>query len=252
MGLHGKDAIDHLSEMRELSEEGYRPVSLSVLGVAASEGTTTASVWQRPRVPPREQDALAQRHANAAVTLLKFGITESIWPLFEDSPDPSLRSWIIHRVVPANVAIDAFSKQFAMEKDVSSRRSLLIAMGGYLSEVDPSAQAPSLDRNGEVTAKQLLDIYRDDPDPGMHGAAEWVLRRMGQNEAVSAVDRELSTGQIEGDRKWYLTKQGQTLTVLDPVESFIMGSRLTNQIDIPASGAIDMAFSGEWRWAQKK
>ncbi len=64
----------------------------------------------------------------------------------------------------------------------------------------------------------------------------------GRTKEMQPIDRELSTGQIEGDRKWYLTKQGQTLTVLDPVESFIMGSRADEPDRFTASGAIDMAF----------
>jgi formylglycine-generating enzyme required for sulfatase activity len=58
-------------------------------------------------------------------------------------------------------------------------------------------------------------LYRDDPDPGIHGAAGWLLRHWGQQAKVEAIDRELATGQV-GPGQWYVNRQGQTLVLVAP------------------------------------
>ena len=46
------------------------------------------------------KDNLAKRQANAAVALLKMGQPEKVWPLLKHSPDPRVRSYLIHRLSP--------------------------------------------------------------------------------------------------------------------------------------------------------
>ena len=46
----------------------------------------------------REQ--LAKRQANAAVALLRMNHPEKVWPLLKHSPDPRVRSYLIHRLGP--------------------------------------------------------------------------------------------------------------------------------------------------------
>ncbi len=64
--------------------------------------------------------------------------------------------------------------------------------------------------------------YRDDPDPGVHGAAGWLLGQWGQGEKLHEVDRRLADGKAEGGRRWYVNRQGQTMVVLPPGE-FLLG-----------------------------
>jgi formylglycine-generating enzyme required for sulfatase activity len=97
------------------------------------------------------------------------------------------------------------------EPDVSARRALLLALAEFDREQWPPAQQ-------EALVRQLLALYRDDPDPGMHGAAGWLLRQWGQQEKVGGIDRELATGQVEGQRQWYVNRQRQTLVLVPPGE----------------------------------
>ena len=39
---------------------------------------------------------------------------------------------------------------------------------------------------------KLLDLYRTDPDTGIHGAAEWTLRQWKQQESLKAVNNDLA------------------------------------------------------------
>jgi formylglycine-generating enzyme required for sulfatase activity len=61
-------------------------------------------------------------------------------------------------------------------------------------------------------------LYRDNSDPGLHGAAGWLLRHWGQRAKVEEIDRELATGNVEGQRQWYVNGQGQTLVLVRPGE----------------------------------
>jgi formylglycine-generating enzyme required for sulfatase activity len=86
----------------------------------------------------------------------------------------------------------------------------------------------------EALVAGLLRWYRDDPDPGIHSAIDWLLRheRQGnaarklawqQDEGLTRIDRELA-GRPPQDRRWYVTREGHTLAVVrDPIE-FLMGS----------------------------
>jgi hypothetical protein len=55
------------------------------------------------------------------------------------------------------------------EPDVSARSALLLALG----EFDAQQLVPA---EREALAPRLLALYRNDPDPGIHGAAGWLLR----------------------------------------------------------------------------
>jgi hypothetical protein len=225
--LNGLRLGEHQRAIQSLIEENFRPVAISVVNLPGSTGSTTASVWHRPRIQEAPKQALATRQANAAVALLKLGHEEMVWPLLQHSPDPSVRSWIIHRVQPAGISVDELWNRFEVEPDVSAKRALLLAIGESGVGFQPANSASPIPSQAGSLRHLLTDltrIYRDDPDPGMHGAAEWVLRRMGETATIAEIDRSLATGKIEGDRQWYLTKQGQTLVVFPPVDEFLMGS----------------------------
>jgi formylglycine-generating enzyme required for sulfatase activity len=70
---------------------------------------------------------------------------------------------------------------------------------------------------------RLLHLYRDDPDPGIHGAAEWLLRRWQAAKEIKKIDKKLATGKVEGKRQWYINRQGQTMVVIPKPGVFRMG-----------------------------
>jgi formylglycine-generating enzyme required for sulfatase activity len=69
----------------------------------------------------------------------------------------------------------------------------------------------------------LLRDYRNDPDPGVHSAADWLLRKWKRHRRLGVIDQDLA-GKPPGDRRWFLNRQGETFAVfVGPVE-FVMGS----------------------------
>ncbi len=167
-----------------------------------------------------EKEALAQRQANSAVLLLRLSQAAKVWPLLKHSPDPRLRTWIIHRFSPLGATPQAIVKRLKEEPEVSIRRALILALGEY---EDPSA----VDREALTTL--LLEWYKTDPDVGIHGAAEWVLRQWGKQKELIGIDKALQQteeelrAKKEDQREWYINTQGQTFAILEAGE-FVMGS----------------------------
>ncbi|MFO0889717.1 MAG: SUMF1/EgtB/PvdO family nonheme iron enzyme [Isosphaeraceae bacterium] len=71
----------------------------------------------------------------------------------------------------------------------------------------------------------MASLARDDPDPGLHSAAFWLLRRWSLDDELAAVRRSLPRGNAParpGDR-WFVNAEGQTFTVVPGPVSFVMG-----------------------------
>jgi formylglycine-generating enzyme required for sulfatase activity/tRNA A-37 threonylcarbamoyl transferase component Bud32 len=225
--VHGLDPAAHLARCRQLAAEGYRPEALSVADTGEGPALVCASVWQRPILPEADRIALARRHANAALALLKLGQDEAVWPLLRHSPRPDVRSFLVRDLATRGADASSLVKRLDVEKDVSARRALILALGEYSAAELPASLRASL-------TPRLLDWYRNDPDPGIHGAIDWLLRHdrqgpnprelsWGQPAALEAADNDLAQ-QPAGDRRWYVSKTGQTLTVIRGPVEFTMGS----------------------------
>jgi hypothetical protein len=183
--------------------------------------------WCRPLMPEAERDRLASRQANVAIALLRLGRAEEVWPLLTLSSDPTRRTWLALRMashgVPGTMLID----RLLSEPEPSQRRALLSALGEYDDRALPVEV-----RNRVVP--RLLTWYRDDADPGLHGAIDWLLRQnmdgplprkldWGQRKEIEAIDTERRGQPAEG-RRWSINAQGQTLVHFEGPVEFWMGS----------------------------
>jgi formylglycine-generating enzyme required for sulfatase activity len=176
---------------------------------------------------PAARDALARQQAEAAIELLKLGQGNQVWSLLRHTADPSRRAYLIRGLGPSGLNPAIVIRRLETEKDVSARRALILSLGEFAGEQIPEALRLRL------TAKLLL-WYRDDPDSGIHGAIDWLLRygkegekprklNWQQADALKTIDRELS-GQPAGKRGWYVTKDGQMMIIVRGPVDFAMGS----------------------------
>jgi serine/threonine protein kinase/formylglycine-generating enzyme required for sulfatase activity len=197
--------------------------------VALQEGQPLDTTGERPSAATVEQsedahglveEQLIRRQANAAAALLRLDCCETVWPLFRHSPDPRLRSWLIHRACPLGVDYATIVDRLKQETDASAQRALVLSLGEF-NNLSPSVRA-------DVT-EHLRVLLRNDPDPGVHGASEWLLRRWGETGKVEEVEDEFASGEIEGERHWYVNGQGQTMVLVQVPGIFFMGSPETEQ-----------------------
>ena len=151
-----------------------------------------------PNATDDAQDQLAQRQARAAVALLRWGPGENVWNLLCHKSDPSVRSYIVNWLKPLGaepktlmtkleglahdpvpIPKDGKSRMDAILFDsvTSERRALILALGRYnLDELLPDKREPLVEH--------LREMYRIDPDAGIHGAVEWTLRQWKQDEKL--------------------------------------------------------------------
>jgi serine/threonine protein kinase/formylglycine-generating enzyme required for sulfatase activity/tetratricopeptide (TPR) repeat protein len=241
--IYGLDPAAHLRKFREHIAQGYRPVSWSVTRTTPEGPLATASVWHRPVVSEEVKDQLAERQARAAIGLVRMEKVQEVWSLLRHSADPRLRSFIINWLSP----LGADHRNLVMELDriessaeptptpgqqkmdsilfhpeTSLRRALILALGTYGTEVS------SPDERGPLVAK-LLDLYHNDPDAGIHGAAEWTLGKWGQHAKLKELNAQLMKHDNRGSVRWFINGQGQTFTVIEGPVEFRMGSPTTDQ-----------------------
>jgi serine/threonine protein kinase/formylglycine-generating enzyme required for sulfatase activity len=177
----------------------------------AALGVLSAEVDKHPQPgwADAEKERLAQRQANAAVVLLRMGRAQakSVWPRLKHQPDPRLRSYLIHRLAPLGTDPMLIRDQLNVERDVSIRRALLLCLGEFDKEQLPVSECQAL-------VPTLERLYQDDPDPGLHAAAEWLLRQWRHKGQIATFDEDLAPGLVEGGRRWYVNGQGQTMVVI--------------------------------------
>jgi formylglycine-generating enzyme required for sulfatase activity len=197
----------------------------ATLGLALDQQTTEV-----------EKERLAQRQANAGVALLRLGQAGKVWPLLQrraDSPDPRVRSHLIHRFGPLGAEAGALVKRLEEEPDVTIRRALILSLDP--EEFGERVWTPEGKRH---LIERLRETYRTDADPGLHAAAEWLLRQwheeawIRQTDAAWSRDGEGRQKRLDNIKKglkkdkpqWYVNGQGQTMVVVPGPVEFVVGS----------------------------
>ncbi len=163
-----------------------------------------------PNALAEKKLALTKKQANIGVGLLVMDRGEKVWPLLKHSPDPTLRSYLMQRLGPGGVDAGMLLKRLEDEKDMSIRRALLLSLGDYALERLPLPQSEQ-----QNLVLRMLDLYRNDPDPGMHGAARWLLKKWGAAEKIKEIDAAGRVATGPGvKRGWSVNGQGQTMVVI--------------------------------------
>ncbi|MEW6302884.1 MAG: protein kinase [Verrucomicrobiota bacterium] len=209
--LLGRAPEEHLQQCRELARQGFRPVSIALENI---NHPVAASIWHRPYVRAGDQETHARAQARIALALIKLGEPGPVWPLLSRSADPTARSYFIHWVNLLGSDSTWLVKQLHETTNAPVRSALILS----LPQLDESQLPPSARQS--LTAR-LVELYETDPDPGVHGAAEWLLRSWGQTEKLRAAAAKLRAAESERatpERLWYVNSQGQCFAILDAGE----------------------------------
>jgi formylglycine-generating enzyme required for sulfatase activity len=196
------------------------------------------------KLPPDAKEAakekLAKRQAKAAVALLRMNQPAKVWPLLKHSPDPRVRSYLIHRFGPLGTEPGAIVKRLEEEPDVTIRRALILSLGP--EELSAEVWSPE---GKQRLVQQLKELYRRAADSGLHAAAEWLLRQwqeeawLRETDQAWAKDKErkgkrlaeiqeaLTKETAQAKPQWYVNGQGQTMVVIPGPVEFMMGAPAT-------------------------
>jgi formylglycine-generating enzyme required for sulfatase activity len=188
-----------------------------------------------PEAPAEAHEKLASRKANAAVALLLLGRPEMVLNSLEHRPDPRTRSYVIHRLSPLGVKRDTVLRLMGEQKDCCIRSALVLSLGEYDKKEWPEAEK-------NTVIEQLKRLYQTAEDPGLHGAAEWLLRHWHQDSWLKQVEQEsgkddvqrvkrlqrigneLARGVGAAKPQWYVNGQGQTFVVIPNPGTIWVGS----------------------------
>jgi formylglycine-generating enzyme required for sulfatase activity len=176
---------------------------------------------------------LAKRQANAAVALLRMNQPAKVWPLLKHTPDPRVRSYLLHRLAALGANAESISKRLDNEPDLSARRALLLSLGEFGSkDFTPD----------EALVQQVREMYRTAADPGLHAASEWLLRTWkqeawlkqtndewakdweGREKKIARIKEWITKDKEKSPPQWYVNDQGQTMVVIPGPVEFVMGS----------------------------
>lgn len=186
-----KDFLDFFSRLEQFRD------------VAIQRGLESLTL----KIPASESDEMAiRRQANICSMLLKLGQQESVWPVLQSSPNPSVRTQLIHWIPKQNIAPELLFDQYEKESREDVRHSLLLTLGEY-SESELPVQTR------KRYSRKLLEDYVTVEDSGTHGAIDWLLRQWGLADEVDALDESMA-GKPREARNWFINGQGQTFAII--------------------------------------
>jgi len=181
----------------------------------------------RPEETEEARERLGQRQANAALALLRLEQPDPVWRLLEHHSDPRGRSWFVARLpsygIEPQILLSRVDPRVTDERAVEVQRTLLVTLGQF------DEKALKLEHRDKLTL-DVVNLFRDHPDPGLHGAAAWLLskwqktsQREEASEELLESERQLGNRAPDDRRRWYVNGQRQTLVMLS-ADSFRMGS----------------------------
>jgi formylglycine-generating enzyme required for sulfatase activity/predicted Ser/Thr protein kinase len=154
------------------------------------------------------KDDLAARQAAAATALAVLGEPERLWPLLLHGDDPRLRSLLIQRLAAGAVPADILNERLRQDLDPIECQALLLAWAEARLAAVPAA------KRAEVV-ERARHLYLHHPHPGVHSAAELLLRRWGDAEFLAQAVGRPSEPHVGPDGLgWERGPNGQTFAIL--------------------------------------
>jgi serine/threonine protein kinase/formylglycine-generating enzyme required for sulfatase activity len=191
--------------------------------------------WKLP--PDARNDSkemVAKRQANAALALLRMNQPGRIWPLLKHSPDPRTRSYLIHHLSRLGAGAGVILRRLAEEQDVTIRRGLILSLGP-----EEFGEGAWTTEEKEKLVEWLRETFLTAADPGLHAAAEWVLRQLHEGAWVEQTDQAWASDKDKKEERlldikkalakdrarpnWYISGQGHTMVVIPRPLEFVPG-----------------------------
>ncbi len=172
-------------------------------------------------VPPGKsvdvESLRAGHRANAAMALWALGRPSLFWPLLKAGEDPRTRTDLIRAMSRCGISPEQAFRQLRLEQEPTVRQAIVLGLGGYPENQLPVARRESL-------VPDFVEIYRRDPDPGVHSAVEWLLRQWGIGDRLSPVVESLKAeGENPGTKRWFVNVAGDTMVIVPGPTLFRMG-----------------------------
>ena len=200
----------HVDQVQELINAGYRPSSVSAAEVKGQR--YAASTWRRPKTSPDAEHRYASQQANCGIALARLGYVDEVLQRLRPEHNSAMRTELIHSFHSHECSPALLIQASRKQKDLEVRRSLLLALGQYTWSLFTEDQQTQL-------LEMVGPIYAESNDAGLHSAAQWCLQRWTQ--AMPTPNPTYSE-----DRTWFRNSIGDKMIVIDrrnQDEPFLMG-----------------------------
>ena len=209
--------------------------------------------------PAQVKNVYKERQARAAIALFRMGLTSELLAslihgqdqVLLHGQDQVLRNLIVNWLEPLGAdpsrvatlfqSINPLSQPpkaappetvsaFLFHPETSQRRALILSLGTFGKTAWPAAEL-------ETLTSKLLELYRTDPDAGIHSAAAWTLKQFGKGQTLKEIDGELARQKPRLGHRWFVNGQAQTFTRVEAVPGQV------NQQFGREMGTIDKPFA---------
>jgi serine/threonine protein kinase/formylglycine-generating enzyme required for sulfatase activity len=158
----------------------------------------------------------ARQHAMAAIALAQIGVDGPYWNSLGKGASATVRTFVIDHSIGLGMRPRSLLARLNSDRDDPFvRQAALVALGEYGSRLSSTDQ-------GELLGIALR-LFDEDPDPGVHAAAEYVLRRLDKNDALTNTRGRLA-GKPSRSKQWMINGQGMTFVVVSGRQQFAQGS----------------------------
>jgi serine/threonine protein kinase/formylglycine-generating enzyme required for sulfatase activity len=215
---HFGETIDlALSLWQRYCQEEYIPHTISVMEWQGKP--RVLSTWRRSRPLPQAEQQQAVAQAQVRLALHSLENEELLWNALRDTTlenrGVALAQELVFRSASCQLPVEAAVKQLTSAALPLHRYRLLLLLGQYpREELDPH-----LDQIVSILAPWLAE----DPDPGVHAACDWLLRRWERKDAITAANLEKYDWEHRQARRWCRSKAGNDFVIFDQLGPFYMG-----------------------------
>ena len=162
-------------------------------------------------------ESKVRERANLASALFAIGDPTALSQSMKQSRDMSTRALLVHTLGAAGVDPNRVIDALSSAEDPFVASGLALSLGEYESDRLNASHRQRL-------LPELLAMYRNHSDPGLHSALDWLLRIWGFSAEIAEAEETLQSAGSQTDRQWYVNRHGNTMAiVLGPV-SYLMGS----------------------------
>jgi hypothetical protein len=157
-----------------------------------------------------------RRRATAAAALVLLDRADVGFELLKWSNDCQARTFLVHTLGPAGVAPEIIVRRLEHEQDAGITRALILSLGEIPDDRWNRGQM-------RQTSELVLALYESHPDPGVHGAAKWLLTHwqralhndLDLSRRLLTVDKRLADAPQKDRAAWRISPTGLTLITIE-------------------------------------
>jgi serine/threonine-protein kinase len=195
------------------------PLLTSASATPSIESMAKDRTTDLPRDIERDYDRSVRRSATAAIAAWRLGdgamATEGL-----RGANPSLRSWLIELFLPLGISTDFLLTELRSSEPPDYRQAIVLSLGQMRRESVSMRQQRDIRR-------AIVELFRKDPDPGVHAACRWLLaEQLDAADVVTTIEKDFPLG-TSADRNWFMGANGHLMNVIDVPADFHRGSPLT-------------------------